>query len=90
VNAGARKARLAMTGAALDARVVAACLRVCFQSCPDLRVRAVTEPSPRAVLRHVDIHGPPPRDRLELSAVRVPKRNLNQWKGVSDETEVEQ
>jgi hypothetical protein len=80
-------ARRAMTGAA---RAVGARLRACFQSCPDLRVRAVTEPSPQAVFRHIDIHGPPPRDRLEQSAVRVPQRNLNQWKGVSDETEVEQ
>jgi hypothetical protein len=38
-------------------------------------VRAVTEPSPKAVFRHIDIHGPPPRDRLELSATRVPQRN---------------
>ena len=79
-----------MTGAALAARAVGARLRTCFQSCPDLRVRAVTEPSPKAVLRHIDIHGPPPRDRLELSAVRVLQRNLNRGKGVSDETEVEQ
>jgi len=83
-------ARRAMTGAALAARAVGARLRACVQSCPDLRVRAVTEPSPKAVFRHIDIHGPPPRDRLEQSAVRVPQRNLNQWKGVSDETEVEQ
>jgi hypothetical protein len=51
------------------ASAVHARLRTCLQSCPDLRVRAVTEPSPRAVLRHIDIHGPPPRDRLELSAI---------------------
>jgi len=51
-----------------------------FQSCPEVRVRAVTEPSPKAVFRHIDIHGPPPRDRLESSAIRVPRRNVNHRK----------
>jgi len=50
------------------------------QSCPEVRVRAVTEPSPKAVFRHTDIHGPPPRGRLESSAVRVPQRNVNHRK----------
>ena len=39
----------------------------------------------RDVLRDVDIHGPPPRDRLETTAVH--QRNLNQEKGVSHEEE---
>jgi hypothetical protein len=46
----------------------------------DLRVPAVTEPSPQAVFRHTDIHAPPPRDRVESSAIRVPQRNINQGK----------
>ena len=47
-------------------------LHASLQSCPEVRVRAVTEPSPKAVFRHTDIHAPPPRDRLECSAIRVP------------------
>src|SRR5262245_43596621 len=50
------------------------------ESRPEFRVRAVTEPSPMAVLRHTDIHAPPPRDRLESSAIRVPQRNINHRK----------
>jgi len=44
----------------------------CLQSCPDVRARAVTEPSPMAAYRQTDIHAPPPRDRLDSSAIRVP------------------
>src|SRR5262249_60182493 len=55
-------------------------LRTCLQSCPEVRVRAVTEPSPKAVFRHTDIHGPPPRGRLESSVIRVPQRNINHRK----------
>ena len=47
-------------------------LHASLESCPEVRVRAVTEPSPKAVFRHTDIHAPPPRDRLECSAIRVP------------------
>jgi len=43
-------------------------------------VPAVTEPSPQAAFRHTDIHAPPPRDRVESSAIRVPQRNINQGK----------
>ncbi len=54
------------------ASAVHARLRASLQSCPEVRARAVTQPSPKAVFRHTDIHAPPPRDRLECSAIRVP------------------
>ena len=54
----------------MAASAVRARLHACLQSCPDVRARAVTEPSPMAVFRHTDIHAPPPRDRLESSAIR--------------------
>jgi hypothetical protein len=41
-------------------------------TCPEVRARVVTKRSPKAVFRHTDIHAPPPRDRLECSAIRVP------------------
>jgi len=44
-------------------------LRVSRTTCPEVRARVVTERSPKAVFRHIDIHGPPPRDRLEPSAI---------------------
>jgi hypothetical protein len=47
-------------------------LRVSRTTCPEVRARVVTERSPKAVFRHTDIHAPPPRDRLECSAIRVP------------------
>jgi hypothetical protein len=47
-------------------------LRESRTTCPEVRVRVVTERSPKAVFRHTDIHGPPPRDRLGCSAIRVP------------------
>ena len=47
-------------------------LRVSRTTCPEVRVRVVTERSPKAVFRHVDIQGPPPRDRLEPSAIAFP------------------
>ena len=56
----------------IAASAVHARLHASLQSCPEVRVRAVTEPSPKAVFRHTDIHAPPPRDRLECSAIRVP------------------
>ena len=52
-------------------------LRVSRTTCPEVRARVVTERSPKAVFRHTDIHGPPPRDRLGSSAIRVPQRNIN-------------
>jgi hypothetical protein len=47
-------------------------LRVSRTTHPEVRVRGVTKRSPKAVFRHTDIHAPPPRDRLECSAIRVP------------------
>jgi hypothetical protein len=59
------------------ARIVHHRLFVHPPSRPDLRVRAMTDPSPRTVYRHVDIHGPPPRDPLDPSTIRVRQRNVN-------------
>src|SRR5262245_38251404 len=56
----------------IAATPVHARLHASLQSYPEVRVRAVTERSPKAVFRHIDIHGPPPRDRLESSVIRVP------------------
>jgi len=57
----------------IDADAVRArLLRVSRTTCPEVRVRVVTERSPTAVFRHTDIHAPPPRDRLGCSAIRVP------------------
>jgi len=66
--------------ATIGVRAVAAGPPASFDSRPDLRVRAVTQPSPRAVFRHIDMHGPPPRDRLERSTIVFPKRNVNHAK----------
>ena len=40
----------------IAASAVHARLHACLQSCPDVRARAVTEPSPMAVFRHTDTH----------------------------------
>jgi hypothetical protein len=56
----------------IAASAVHARLHASLQSCPEVRARGVTERSPQAAFRHTDIHAPPPRDRLECSAIRVP------------------